>query len=437
MKSNKIKFSNIKILIPLILIMLLNITSCVKEEFDSPPSNIDDPAINLDANITIKGLKELYNGADTMRITEDYILKATVISSDRRGNFYKQIIVQDETGGMSISVNISYIYEKYPEGQIIYVKCKDLYLGSSGGLTVLGHLFEEDDGTIKHGRMEEELVEEHIIKSFFNKPIEPKTYTIEELKNADSITNTLVRIENVQFKASELKTLFADSENENRHLIDTGFNEIILRTSQYSQFAIDELPQGNGSIIAVFGKYNSDIQLYIKYTDWLDFSGERFYEPYVKDFEDEDIYSGDWTTQLVTGNLNWETSYFSSNNFAKMTNFNYDTYTNSESEVWLISPSFDLTSAISPVLNFRTAMNYDGPALQAKYSTDYDGVSLPATATWTDLAPALSTGSYNWVNSGNLELPKVPSIYVAFIYTGSDSDGATWELDDIGIIEAN
>jgi len=436
MKSNKIKFSNIKILIPLILIMLLNITSCVKEEFDSPPSNIDDPAINLDENITIKGLKELYNGADTMKITEDYILKATVISSDRRGNFFKQLIVQDETGGMSISVNMSYLYETYPEGQVVYVKCKDLYLGSSGGLTVLGHLYD-DNGTIEHGRMSEELAAEHIIKSFFNEPIEPKTYTIEELKNGDSLTNTLVRIEGVQFKASELNSLFADAEEENRHLIDTGFNEIILRTSQYSKFAKDELPEGNGSIIAVFGKYNSDYQLYIKYTDWIDFSGERFYEPYVKDFEDEDIYSGNWTTQTVTGTTNWETSYYSGNNFAKITNFSYDTYTNSESEAWLISPSFDLTSAVSPILNFRTAMNYDGPDLQVKYSTDYDGVSSPSTATWTDLNPALSTGSWNWTNSGDLELPKAESIYIGFIYTGSDDDGATWEIDDIGISDAN
>jgi len=425
MKSNK----KIKFLIPLILIILLNITSCVKEEFDSPPSNIDDPAINLDANITIKGLKELYNGADTMKITEDYILKATVISSDRRGNFYKQIIVQDETGGMSISVNISYIYETYPEGQIIYVKCKDLYLGSSGGLTVLGHLFEEDDGTIKHGRMNEELVEEHIIKSFFNEPIEPKTYTIEELKDADSLTNTLVRIENVQFKASELKTLFADSENENRHLIDTGFNEIILRTSQYSQFAIDELPEGNGSIIAVFGKYNSDIQLYIKYTDWLDFSGERFYEPYFKDFEDLDIYSGGWTTQVVTGESDWEigTNY---GNYAQVTNY---TKGNTESETWYISPAFDLSSSDNPILSFKNASNYSGPDLVAKYSTNYDGTSDTNTATWTDLSPTLSTGGFNWVSSGDLELPKEASVYVAFIYTGTNNSGATWEVDDISI----
>ncbi len=432
MKSNN-KFK--KYFIPLILIILLNITSCVREEFDSPPSNIDDPEINLDANLTIKGLKELYNGADTMRITEDYIVEATIISSDRRGNFYKQIIVQDETGGIIISVDKKYIYETYPEGQKVYIKCKDLYLGESGGLTTLGHLFDDEEDGIIHGRMTEELADKHIIKSFHNAPIEPKTYTIEELKNGDSLTNTLIRIENVQFKASELGTFFADDEEENRYLFDTEYNEIILRTSEYSDFATFDLPTGSGSIVAVFGKYNSDYQLYIKYTDWINFNAERFYDPYFKDFNDQDLYSDGWTTQLIIGEKDWEVDDLGSDSFyAKMSNYGGSP----ESETWLISPSFNLTTTKNPVLNFQSAWGYSGSDMIVRYSIDYDGTSEPNTATWTDLNPNYYTGSdwWTWTDSGNLELPKESNVYVAFIYI-DDTNCKTWEIDNIGIIDTN
>lgn len=412
-----------------IAFLMLNLTSCIREEFDAPPSNCDE--INLTSNFTIADLKAMYDGSDTVRITGDSTLYVTVISSDRRGNFYKQLIVQDETGGISISVDASYLYETYEEGQKLFIKCKDLYIGKSGGIPVLGYIYD-DNGTIKHGRIPEEMLDDHIIRTCDVEKITPQTYTIPELKANDTLLNTLIQIENVQFKQNQLGTTFAvvgsgDPNDENRTLIDTAFNEIILRTSQYSDFAADSLPTGSGSITAVFGKYNSDYQLYIKYTDWIDFSNERFYEPYSKDFEDQDIYSGGWTTQIVEGTANWKIGDYG--NYAQVSSY-YESDQNSE--VWYISPEFDLTIANNPTLSFTTAMNYGGYDLEVKYSTDYDGTSNPTNFTWVDLSPALSTGDWNWVNSGDLTLPS-QKVYVSFVYKGAPNQTATWEVDDIQI----
>ncbi|HMU14081.1 MAG TPA: choice-of-anchor J domain-containing protein, partial [Flavobacteriales bacterium] len=51
------------------------------------------------------------------------------------------------------------------------------------------------------------------------------------------------------------------------------------------------------------------------------------------------------------------------------------------------------------------------------------------------LAPVLSPGSWTWTPSGALDLSAYLSnnTRIAFKYTGSASDGKTWELDDIKI----
>ncbi|MBK9192953.1 MAG: choice-of-anchor J domain-containing protein [Crocinitomicaceae bacterium] len=72
--------------------------------------------------------------------------------------------------------------------------------------------------------------------------------------------------------------------------------------------------------------------------------------------------------------------------------------------------------------------------MEVKISTDYVSGD-PSTGTWTNLSPALSGGSWAWVNSGELSLSSFlqSNVHIAFRYQGSASDGSTWELDNIMI----
>ncbi|MFO0436071.1 MAG: choice-of-anchor J domain-containing protein, partial [Sphingobacteriaceae bacterium] len=103
-------------------------------------------------------------------------------------------------------------------------------------------------------------------------------------------------------------------------------------------------------------------------------------------------------------------------------------------ETWLISPSMNLNSEASPRLVFKSAYNYSGPALQVLVSTNYSSGD-PNAATWTALSPALSGGSWNWVKSGNVSLSayKSANTRIAFKYTGTNTSGSTWEIDDVAI----
>lgn len=141
-----------------------------------------------------------------------------------------------------------------------------------------------------------------------------------------------------------------------------------------------------------------------------------------------------WERVSVTGAQEWDRDNsfgLNGSNCAAMSGYSGGS---NENEDWLISPQVDLGPVSNPTLTFYTAMNYTGPDLVVKYSTDYDNGGNPATATWTDLSPTLSPGSWTWTHSGNIDLSSISSkMHIAFVYTSTSSNSATWEVDDVMI----
>jgi hypothetical protein len=154
-----------------------------------------------------------------------------------------------------------------------------------------------------------------------------------------------------------------------------------------------------------------------------------------EDFESQSL--GDWQAYSVTGDLVWEPSSFSNNWFARMSGFSGSPLENDD---WLISPALNLENYHNEVLTFITAMNYTGPALQVKISTDYEGSGNPGQAEWSSLEAVLSPGSWEWTSCGQIDISGYDGnqVYVAFHYTSNTAEAATWEVDDIMIVgEAN
>lgn len=266
-----------------IFILLLNISitvSCVKEDFDKPPSNFDEidyAALDAEA-ISIKDLKDMLGNADTLKLGDSIVIKGNVTSSDSAGNFYKEIVIEDETGGISIQLDLYDMFKSYPVGQQIYIKCGNYYLGNDHNVIKLGGLYEEN-GQIQFGRIAEEdtALISQIILSPINNKIQPKTITFDQI--TDSIVNTLVMFENVQFIDSDTNKTWADwvtQYSANRYIVNESGASLIVRSSGYAYFAADSLPNGSGTIIGVLGKYNDDFQLYIRDTKDVNFNQDRF-----------------------------------------------------------------------------------------------------------------------------------------------------------------
>jgi len=159
--------------------------------------------------------------------------------------------------------------------------------------------------------------------------------------------------------------------------------------------------------------------------------------PFMENFENEDL--GLFNSYSVTGpNETWHNDEYDDNLFAEMSNYNGNE--NIENEDWMISPPINFDAYSNEILHFRSAMNDYSDVntfLYLKISTNYDGISDPNTATWTNLSDDAfwSLGDFEWIESGGVNLSMITGneVYLAFQYVSQAGTGKTWQLDNISI----
>ena len=240
-------------------------TGC-KKEFDEPPVG---SLPNLTANKTLAALIAMHTpGGAAVQITDDVIISGIVNADDRSGNFYKQLVIQDATAGLAIRLNGSGLYNKYPIGTQVFVKCKGLFISRYGGAPQLA-------GTAASDPIEELRLPSILIAGAKNQPLTPLARTITSLTKAD--INMLIKLDKVEFKTGSAGTTYADAVNlltVNKTLADCNNNEVFVRNSGYADFAAARIPTGNGSLTAVFSVFStsnaittSNYQLFIRDTN--------------------------------------------------------------------------------------------------------------------------------------------------------------------------
>lgn len=142
-----------------------------------------------------------------------------------------------------------------------------------------------------------------------------------------------------------------------------------------------------------------------------------------------------WTQYSVTGTQVWTYSdIFGVNDgpCAKMTGYEGSPF---ENEDWLISPALNLSNYTLESFIFQTAKNYTGNALEVFVSGDYTGTGDPNAATWSPLSAILSAGSWAWTSSGYIDISNYgENIYLAFKFTSTATESATWEVDEIQVL---
>jgi len=144
---------------------------------------------------------------------------------------------------------------------------------------------------------------------------------------------------------------------------------------------------------------------------------------------------GNWVRISVVGTQEWDRdNTYGINNTpcASMTGYEGQSYENDD---WLISSPLDLDNYENEVLVFYNALGYTGPDLELKISTDYDGGGDPYSATWSNESFTMSTGYFEWTESGDIDLSGYDgnAVYIAFKFTSTNSESATWEVDDIAV----
>ena len=257
----------------IVVITLFNLSGCLKDDFDNPPTNI--PEIKDEQIITFDQLLEKLTPGKITNIQEDKYLEALVAADDQSGNIFKILVLKDMRGekGLSMSIDENELHALYPVGQVVYVHLKDLAIGNFEGLPTLG---VNSGNTV--GRIPASLVRSLLIKSGRTAPVEPLKIKFSELNS--SHYSRLIQLEGMQFETATATTTYADATADpplsvNHNLTDCDENKIILRNSGFASFAGQTVPQGNGSIIAVYSYYRSAPQLLIRNVTDINFDQER------------------------------------------------------------------------------------------------------------------------------------------------------------------
>lgn len=244
----------------LIGIFALTFYGCVDDEFDSPT-----PLAVPTANTTVAEVKAMFTGGQVI-VSEDLVLKGSVISSDILGNIFKTMYIQDETGAIALRTEVGNTSVDYPFGNEVVVRLQGTTLSTFSGLKQIGFASVN--------------LRQHIFNNQTQAPITPTALTIDDL-NVD-MAPALVELTGLQFANQTATYANPDGENGvNRILEDCDGNTVIMRNSDFSDIAGKQVPTGNGKVVALLSRFGSDIQLLLNFEEDLDLSGDRCALPEV------------------------------------------------------------------------------------------------------------------------------------------------------------
>ncbi|NQY05676.1 MAG: hypothetical protein HRT68_05580 [Flavobacteriaceae bacterium] len=452
------------------LVVGIVFTACVQDDDYSAPQvdDLNNPAAGLVANITIPQLKAQL-GAEPTQIVSDLIVKGFVVSSDRDGNFFKELYIQDAstnaTSAIRIELEINDLYTQFNVGREIFIKLQGLYIGlGDGDVITIGSL----DGD-EVGRISENLAAQVIVRSNNTETIVPNVMNLSQIN--ESHIGMMVQVNGAHFDPSHIGQPYVDPFDDfdtQRTIMSCeciySFSNFILETSTFATFKNQIMPSGSGSITGIITRdftadnlvmalnTHNDVQFTDSESDKceiqvLDTSGltTSFSEDFESMATGTSVSGNGWTNYIEAGSRDWEVDFSTdsgnpSSRIASMGAFS----SNSPSNIaWLISPSIDLDAQGIEVVTYETSNSFsDNSYLEVLISTDWDGTPGNITsATWdnvTGCANIVADSEFfqNWV-PGSLTLESYSgTAYIAFRYVGGDLNDftGTYELDNFNVL---
>lgn len=394
-------------------ISLMSVTCCVDgREFDELDSSC---TTDLAANITFAELDSLVQD-DVIQIQDDLIMEGYVISSDRAGNFFGVLYLQDVLShpklGLQLEMDLRESHLLFPVGSKVMVKLKDLYLGKKGSNLRIGSVFSSF-GNLSIGRLPSGKVFEHLFVACdgAGNP-DPVLATISEIDSLPS--NILVQLQNVEFAEEILQETYAIVQEETeRILLDCEENEIALINSGYADFQAEPLPEANGTLTAILTKDGKTPQLIIRSLEDVNFVNERCPE-IITEFTSNQIYISELADPDNNAGARFVELYNSASEPLDLNLWTLRRYTNDNTE---ISSTIDLSGLmIDPGSTLVISPNAAEFELVYGFAPDL-GVSTNS--------PADSNGD------DNLELvDPFGTVIDVFGAIGEDGSGTNHEFED-------
>lgn len=362
-------------------------------------------------------------------------VRGVVVSSDEGGNFYKSMVIQDSTGGVSLQLDASGLFNTYPVGQKIVLVVNGLVVGDYNTLPQVGWIY---NGT-QVGRINSLFFDKYIIRdglaSLSNLPKPLTNNTIDFLTDND--INKLVRLEDVTFEEEAIGKPFAFGQ------IDTDWKiyvplangteqEVIVRTSSFAKFRSMLIEDKKYNLTGILTKYRTTYQLMIRTKDDIvTLAGPPPGETVIFDFATNPFnWEEKWSNESLLSAANpWR---FRTNAIAHIGNASKE-----QMDDWFISPVINYSDMANGYLRFEHQVDvrnayYD--AYQVYYTTS-TSTSFNITD-WHFLGELQSfPSSYGWSNSLPLSVIGNSNFRIAFRYNAPNPDieTYTWNIRKVEI----
>lgn len=459
------KYFNLKI--ALSLCMLLAFTACVQDDdFKVSPLVEEEPVIEnqigVDAIIGELAQAIADDGDDAKVTFEDSAnyMVGYVVSSDRAGNFFEELVIQDRaenpTAGIRLLIDVNPLFTFYEFGRKVFIKLDGLSVGMENGVPTLGVLNGNEVDKVPSF-----VQEEVIVRSAETATIVPLEITFEDF--SDDIVNLFVKINDVQFTKADIENTLTfageptDEFDGERNLFSCELGTTaILSTSTFADFKGFALPATRGSFEGVLSKnfFGDTFNLVLNGAEGLVFDNNLRCDPNVLDcdgvsggsnvvFEEDfsgssisDLIAAGWINTNVTGgDLDYVVGSFSGNQYAQISGFNSD---EAEFEVWLVTPEINLDGSTAEELSFDIQSNFDNGTILTAFITDNFTGDVGSTE-WTQLdaliptGPASGFGSFEPVGPINISCLD-GNVRIGFRYLGGDPDATTrYHIDNLEV----
>lgn len=270
------------------LVMGLGLTSCMDDDWKAPSG--DTPAYGNNTLqeknvISIAELKEKYGITkdminDTVRIDDGIQIKGVVTGNDAEGNIYNEIALQDETGGILVCIAQGGLCGHMQVGQEVLIDLGGLYIGAYRSQPQIGVPYTSTSASGAKSTYPSRIARAEWQTRFklIGKPdatkLVAKEFDYESLKGNETelykYAGCLVKATGVGFAKADGKTTYAPKSEG----ASTGYgvmrafknmttgkdyttNEFGVRTSCYSDFAAEKLPEGKLTVTGILTCYKS------------------------------------------------------------------------------------------------------------------------------------------------------------------------------------
>lgn len=270
------------------LVMGLGLTSCMDDDWKAPSGDTPTYGNNTlqEKNvISIAELKTKYGITkdminDTVRIDDGIQIKGVVTGNDAEGNIYNEIALQDETGGILVCIAQGGLCGQMQVGQEVLIDLGGLYIGAYRSQPQIGVPYTSTSASGAKSTYPSRIARAEWQTRFklIGKPdakkLVAKEFDYESLKGNETelykYAGCLVKATGVGFAKADGKTTYAPKSEG----ASTGYgvmrafknmstgkdyttNEFGVRTSCYSDFAAEKLPEGKLTVTGILTCYKS------------------------------------------------------------------------------------------------------------------------------------------------------------------------------------